>query len=406
MADYNTADLDLTSDLDAGPGDAALADVNPVLVSPPGAQPKHGDAKAVNEVERQQTTTPSDKAPAKELTLRDQLSNAFKGQQDKPEVVAEPAKEASPPPALVKDADGKYRLPDGTFAGAQQITAFEAAQAPAQVEQSPAVAGMTPLERQQFQSLPAEIQQYVGRTMEDLNSRASRYNEYDAIEQNILGPRRQAFAQQGMNPLVALNQLFALSDYAGTDPAGFTLWFADQHKLDLDKMLDERDAALANVDPVVRGLQGQVQQLAGTLQQLQQRDVQAVQTSNLDTVQQFAAEKDASGALKRPYITDVTESWASHIGAIRAANPHMPNAEVLQKAYDNACWSDPAVRAKMQQPAANVQTATDRAQVAAARHAGGSVVGAPAGDSNTHVNNPNRSVREELEAQFASARAI
>ena len=399
-------DLDITSDLGDGANDAALADVNStVLVTPPGAQPKHGDAKPVNEVERQQPTTPSEKSPTKELTLRDQLSNAFKGQQEKPTAQAAPAGEAAP--SLVKDAEGKYRLPDGTFAGAQQIAAFEAAaNTPAPTEQSPVLTGMTPLEQQQFQSLPAEIRQFVGRTMEDLNSRASRYNEYDAIEQNIIGPRRQAFAQEGSNPVVALNQLFALSDFAGRDPAAFTLWFADQHKLDLDKMLDERDAAQANVDPVVRDLQGKVNELAGTLQQFQQRDVQAVQSSNLQTVQQFAAEVDASGALKRPYITDVTDAWATQIGAIRSANPNMANADVLQKAYENACWSDPAVRAKMQTASAGVQQTADTARVAAARHAGGSVVGAPAGDSNTHVNNPNRSVREELEAQFAAARAI
>ncbi len=406
------SDVDITSDLTDG-SDGALGDRpyngqtdNSVMQAPPGTQPVHGDAKQVNKVD-----APAEK-PAQELTLRDQLSNAFKGKQGEPTAQAEAQSAQAPKPAetlaLTKDSDGKYRMPDGTFASTEQVQAFESAgkAAPeASQQQSPVIAGLTAQEAQQFQSLPAELRQYVERTMEGLNTRAARYAEYDQLEQ-LIGPRREAFASQGSTPLVALNQLFALSDFAGNKPGEFVLWFADQHKLDLDALQDARDAANAGATPEMQELRGQVQQLSGQLQQFQSTGQQAAHQANLDAVQNFAAAKDASGVLARPYLTDVMDGWATQITAVRAANPNMPNSEVLQKAYDNACWADPAVRGKMQQAASEASRTSEAARTAAAKSAGSSISGGPVGEASTLPNNSNRSLREELESQFAAARAV
>lgn len=407
-------DIDITADLTGGADDAALGDLphgaqdnNAHMDVPPGTVPAHGaDAKRVN-----QQDTGKDKA---EPSLRDQLSSAFKAPNGQP-TDQQQAQTAKPPattdkPALTKDGEGKYRQADGTFASAEQIAAFEAAQAASpqnqqQQQQSPVLQGLTPVEQQQFQSLPAELRQYVERTMEGLNTRGARYAEYDAIEQQILGPRRQAFAAEGSNPVVALNQLFQLSDFAGRDPGNFVLWFAQSRNLDLDALLDARDAQ-QTADPTVRQLQGQVQQLTGTLNTFQQGQAQAEQQARLNEVQTFASETDEAGGLKRPYLTDVMDAWATQITAFRTANPSMPNTEVLQKAYDAACWGDPGVRTKMQQAANTQQRQQDAARVAAAKQAGSSVTGAPSGDVSTIPNNANRTLREELQDQFNAARAV
>lgn len=424
MRDPDGHDIDITSDLTGGADDGALADPAPQqrqpdsssYTPPAGTQPKHGnDILNVNQAQPSQEQ--QTKAPAKEPSLREQLSSAFKGTDNKPTDQQQAQNASQPsqaPAALTRDADGKYRNPDGTFASAEQVSAFEAAQKNAQPQQgantppsqSPAIAGLTPVEQQQLQSLPAELRQYVERTMEGLNTRAQRYSEYDLIEQQILGPRREALMAQGSNPVIALNQLFALSDFAGRDPGNFVMWFSQQHGLDLDALLDARDAQNANVDPRVQQLEGQVQQLAGTVQQFQQRDVQAAQQANLTAVQNFAEERDASGNLLRPHLTDVMDDWATQITAIRASNPNMPNAEVLQRAYDNACWSNPTVRGRMQEAMQKQQREADAARVAAAKAAGSSVTGAPAGNASTIPNNSNRSLRDELQAQFNAARAV
>lgn len=426
MRDPNGHDgmsYDITQDLTDG-RDGALADnvpqngFNATQQAPAGTQSVFGRDAQPQHAETPQQGTQKPTPPAKEPSLREQLSSAFKGTEGEP-TNQQQAQSANPqqaaPPALTKDGEGKYRNPDGTFASTEQVAAFEAAQAGTQQQQqtpttqaSPVLAQMTAAEAQQFQSLPAELQQYVGRTMEDLNTRAARYSEYDLIEQSILGPRRQAFQAEGTTPAVALNQLFAMSDFAGRDPGNFVLWFSQQRGLDLDALLDARDAAQsANpVDPRVQQLEGQVQQLAGTVQQFQNGAQQQAHQANLNAVQAFATAQDANGTLLRPHLTDVMDGWAAQITAVRAANPNMPNDEVLQKAYDNACWSDPNVRGKMQQ-AANAQAqAAEAARVQAARQAGSSVTGAPAGEASTIPNNSNRSIREELESQFAAARAV
>jgi hypothetical protein len=407
MRDPNGHDVDITSDLTDDASDASLGDVpnnarhDATPATPPGTQPVHGEAQQRNRVDT------TDKQP--EPSLRDQLSSAFKGNDGQP--AAQEDAQSAQAPALTKDGEGKYRNPDGTFASTEQVAAFEAAQQPASdtaaQSQSSAPAGLTPVEAQQFQSLPAELRQYVERTMEDLNTRATRYSEYDLIEQSILGPRREAFQAEGMTPAVALNQLFALSDFAGRDPSNFVLWFSEQRGLDLDALLDARDAATQNVDPVVAQLQSEVQRLTGTVQQFQQQGVQSAQEANLQVVQNFATEKEADGTtMKRPYLTDVMDGWTTQISAVRAANPQMPHNEVLQKAYENACWSDPVVRGKMQSASQAATQQAQQARVQAAKAAGSSVTGGPAGEPSTLPNNSNRSLRDELQSQFAAARAV
>lgn len=395
-----TDDIDITSDLTDG-GDGYLADTLPQGANnsepqaPEGTQSVHGDVQQRNAADNSQQKA--------EPSLRDQLSSAFKGADEKPTNQQDAATVA---PTLTKDGEGKYRHIDGTYASAEQVAAFEAAQKQpvqqdqAQQPQSP-VQGLTPAEQQQFQSLPAELRQFVERTMEDMNTRAARYGEYDLIEQ-VIGPRRQAFVAEGTTPAVAVQQLFAMSDFAGQNPGDFVLWFAQQRGLDLDALLDARDAQQQNVSPEVRALQGQVQQLSGTIQQFQQQGQQVAQQANIQQVEAFALERDATGALKRPYLNDVLDGFTAQITAVQRMQPNLSNAEVLERAYQNACWSDVNIRAKMQN-AQNVQQQQERA--AAAKRAGSSVTGAPAGGSNTTPNNANRTLREEIAEQFAAARA-
>lgn len=398
-------EYDITSDLIEGGTTPAAApdtvqhgsqDRGAALVTPPGAEPR----TAVDAL-------PPEKAQP-DNSVRDTLTAAFKGTDNKP--TDQQGATSAAPPALTKDSAGKYRLTDGTFANADQVAAFERAQAPAanttDQAKPPLLEGLTPVELQQFQSLPAELRQYVERTMEGLNTRAARYGEYDRIEQGIIASRREAFQQQGYTPETAISQLFQLSDFAGNDPSNFVLWFAKQHDLDLDALLDARDAAdtAGASDPQIAALKGEVQTLAGQVQGMTAERQAQEHQARLTNVQNFAVEKDDKGALKRQYLPDVMDDWPHHITAIKAANPTMPSDEVLQKAYDAACWANPNVRSKMQQ-AASAGRITDPAAVKQARGAAVSITGAPSGNVSTTPNNSARTVRDELQAAFASARA-
>lgn len=399
-------DVDITQDLSDG-SDGGLSDTRPVnaampnteLLTPPGTQPVFGqNAKQVNTVEQ----------PVKqqELSLRDQLSSAFKDDSNKPtdqqnaQNVQPTNAPTEPSATLTQDGDGRWHNADGSFASQDQVNAFVNANLHQGQQAEPQfLTGMTPVEQQQFKSLPAELQQYVGKTMEGLNNQAQRLNEYDLIEQQIIGPRRNALSQNGFTPATALNQLFALSDFASRDPGSFVLWMAQQHNLDLDAMLDARDAQQQSNDPNVVALQQTIQGLQTQVNGFFQQQQQQAHTANLDIVQQFSAEKDETGTFKRPYVTDVMNEWGSHVSALRQSNPQMRPQELLQRAYDAACWGNPQVRAKMQAAVATNNRQEEATKVQRATAAGSSINGAPQTASG-QPNNTSRNLREELEHQF------
>lgn len=391
MADIADS-VDLTSDLNGQSSDAVPYHGNDV--------PQNQAPQAAPEAP---PPAPDQKAPE---SIRDMLTQAFKTQTEPPPADGQPAVPEAPAPDLVKVGD-VYRHKDGRFASAEEVKAFEArpsGQMPPAVppaEQPPAppapfLQHLTPLEQQQFTSLPAELRQFVERTMEDVSNRASRYGEYDFLEQNIIGPRREAWAQGGMNPAVALSELLNLSDFAGRDPGQFALWFADQHKLDLDQLLDERDAQQGTQDPRLNGLQQEIAQLRNTIQGFVGGTAERETQANLQVVQGFAVEKDAQGNLAYPYFAEVANDIRNYLPVIRNQQPHLQGYEALKAAYDMAVWANPSTRGRMQQAQMDALKTQAAADAARARQAGTSINGAPNGDASAQPNNPNRSVRDEL----------
>src|SRR6187399_214198 len=279
------------------------------------AQPYHSTDVPVNRQVDVPSVLPDDKEPTEPpASLRDTLTDAFKGTEapkvDAPPQAEVPSVQSLPEGVteLVKVGE-RFHRKDGSFASREEIDAFNAATAAPQGQQAPVqppawAGGLTELEKTQYAALPAEIRQFVERTMESVDQRSAQLQEYAQLEQMIIGPRREAWAANGANPASALNQLLALSDFAGKDPGQFVMWFADQHKLDLDAMLDARDAATAAnggaPDPHIAGLQQQIQQLQNTIGGFTNQTLQQQQAQNMRLVAEFTDEKDASGQLVRP----------------------------------------------------------------------------------------------------------
>jgi hypothetical protein len=382
------ADLDITQDLNEQGG----------------AQPYHGDAVPQNQLPSKVDETPAGEASTPSPSLRDTLTDAFKGEVapkvDPP--LVDPKSPSTPVsgdpavPELVKVGDRWHRK-DGSFASREEIDALNTGSSPAPVE-LPWMQGLTPVERQQFTSLPAETRQFVERTMDSVMQREAQYSEYDMIEQ-VIGPRRQPWAENGMNPVVALNQLFSLSDFAGKDPGNFVMWFADQHNINLDVLLDERDQAAQQQgagDPRFIGLQQEIAQLRNTIGGFTSQTVQQQQAHNMRLVQQFIDEKDAGGNPAHPYFNDVSNEIAQHVAMLRQQQPYLSENELLKASYDFATYNNPRIRGELQ--AQSLKAAQDQAAAAAARARGAavSINGGPAGDTSTQPNNANRTLRDTL----------
>lgn len=323
-----------------------------------------------------------DKA-AKPLSLRDQISNSLKGDGD------------TPPAAAL---DGKVRDPaTGQFVTKPADQVVDPNAAPVQ-----SVAVPQGIDPTVFQALPAETQAQLARTMDDLNARQQRVAVLDQVEK-LIAPRRQAWALNGMTESQALNQLFALSDYAGRDPAGFIQYMAQQNNVDLEQVVLGQEP----VDPKYAALEAQLRELQNGRTQEQQQRVQAAHNETVNHVVAFASEKGQDGQLLRPYFDQLGSEVLPFISAVKQQNPNMPHNQVLQEAYDRACWGSPSIRTKMQAAATAVSDAErlrmEAERVGKARNASTSVrPGTPAASSTAPADGGG-SLRDTIRASMAAA---
>lgn len=339
---------------------------------------------------RTDTQTHQDGEPAK--SLRDQLSSALKAPEETP--------------ANAQQDGGRVRDPaTGKFVSA-------AAQSPASDQPAAQTAQPGAVEVPQglqisadvFASLPAETQAQLARTMEYVNSRAGLLQSLEPLEQ-LIAPRREAWRMNGWTEDQAVGQLFALSDYATRDPAGFIQYFANQSGIDLEDLVFGEDEN--PVDPNVAALQSELaevrQMLYGNVQQQQQQQHGQV----VNQVLAFLDEKNESGELLRPYASDIGNDYLEFIRIEKERNPGADMRTVLQKAYDRACWANDSVREKMQAASAAAAQAEQLRQAAEraskARSAGVSPAsGTPS--SSAAVSSPaSGDLREAIRAAMHSA---
>jgi hypothetical protein len=384
-------DFDIVSDLNGG--DATIS-------ANEGDTGAHGkDAVSVNRgasreapasVEKVGKPVGDGEPPAKALSLRDQISSALKGEEGTPAVASQ---------------DGKVRNPDGTFAAKPAVDPAAPAVYPAAPVTDPAAAAPVAvpagIKPEVFQSLPAETQAQLARTMDDIAQSQQRFARLDQVEQ-LISPRRDAWALNGMTDAQALNQLLALSDFATKDAAGFIQYFAQNNGVKLEDLVFQAEP----VDPTTKALQDRITQLESAKEQetLQQR--QAAHTQTVESVTAFATEAGQDGKPLRPYFADLGDEIMPLITAVKSKNPSWTHTQVLQEAYDRACWGTPSIRAKMQaaaDAAGEAQRLRDAAaKVEAARSASASVrSGAPTGTP-AAPNDAGRSLRDTIRASIAA----
>lgn len=373
------AEIDITADLSSGDFDAGSTSH---VATPAGAQPHHGtDTVHANAVDR---PTDTQRKPDKGLSLRDQLSTAFKGE-TAPDAAAAAAQ------AAVDRGDG--RTPTGQFAPkAGEPGSEQQGQQPAAVQ---APQGFDPA---LFASLPAETQQHVAQTMAGVEEQAARYRGYEGLEA-VIGPRRQAWAMNGTSEAQAVNQLLAISDFATQSPTDFIGWFAGQHGIDLAQVAEGSADPDQYIDPAVQELQQQVERLNGTITQMTQGQATAQHQSLVDFTAQFATEVGTDNAPLRPYFGELGNSIVPYIQQVKAENPSASHKEVLSEAYDRACWATPSVRTKLLAAQEAKRLSEQSGRAARAQQASSSVTGdAPGTNAQKPADIGSGSVRDTLRA--------
>jgi hypothetical protein len=368
VSDLNSGDVDTAESHGSIPVNAGDVPVNAV--------------PAVREVQPQPIPVQDRKESGdKPLSLRDQISSALKGDG------------TDTPPVARQDG----RNPDGTFAAKQPAVVDPNAAAPAGAP----VATPRGLDQATFQTLPAETQAMLARTMGELEQARGRYAQLDQVEQ-LIGPRRQAWALNGMTESSALGQLLALSDFAGRDPKGFIKYMAENSGVDLAQLVYEQPI----VDPGMTAMQAEIASLKQQLTGFNTQQQQAAHTATVNEVIAFASEKGGDGHPLRPYFDELGHNVLPFIEAVRSQNPSWSKAQILQTAYENACWGTPSVRAKLQS-AANAVGDAERIRMAAekgnrAKAASVSVrTGSPASPG-TPPDTANKSLRDTIRASIST----
>jgi hypothetical protein len=203
---------------------------------------------------------------------------------------------------------------------------------------------MSAKDREAFYTLPPESQQWISdrvksqeadytrKTMEVAEQRKM----YDKLEQAI-APRRQQFAMDGMDDGTAIGQLLALSDYAASDPVGFSRYLLNQRGIPISA-LTEPDVE-NHVDPQMLAMQNRLQGFENhfSQQQAQQSEQEGAVVSGV--IDGFASDNPFYGELESEMIPIVS--------ALRESKPGLTSEQYLATAYKMAIAANDEVAAKI-----------------------------------------------------------
>lgn len=192
-------------------------------------------------------------------------------------------------------------------------------------------------QRETFGKLPREAQEiilarhkdmqedYTRKTTELANARKP-VDEINAI----LEPYKQEMELAGVKPHDVLQRLLAAQRYLQSDPVNGVKWLAQQFNVDLSSFAPKPDEAY--VDPTVKALRDELNQLKASLQQreatAQNQNVSAAQKM----ISEFAEAKNDDGTAKHPHYESLKSVMA----------PIVATGKTLEEAYDIARYTIPA----------------------------------------------------------------
>jgi hypothetical protein len=166
---------------------------------------------------------------------------------------------------------------------------------------------------------------------------ADKTKTYDRLEQ-VLAPRRQQLAMDGMDDSTAVGQLFALSDMANADPVGFVKQLFNARNIPLSA-LTESGGDVAT-DPQLAAMQNKLQGFENYFTQQAAQSQRQAETAINSDVEAFAKENEHYAELETEMIPVVA--------ALRQSDPSLTNQDALAKAYKMAIAANPVVSAKIE----------------------------------------------------------
>ena len=216
---------------------------------------------------------------------------------------------------------------------------------PAEAQTITAPQSMSAKDREKFYALPSDQQawitdrvkqqeaDYTKKTMEIAEQRKA----YDKLEQ-VIAPRRQQLAMDGMDEGTAIGQLFALSDFASENPVGFVQYLMQQRGIPLSA-LTQSGQGQSQADPQLTAMQREIHGLKDYFtRQTQAQQAQQVQGVQTD-IQTFASEHE--------FYSELEQDMIPLVAGFRQSHPGLSNKDYLAKAYKAALAVNDEVAAKV-----------------------------------------------------------
>jgi len=203
---------------------------------------------------------------------------------------------------------------------------------------------MSAKDREAFYSLPPESQQWISdrvksqeadytrKTMEVAEQRKL----YDKLEQAI-APRRQQFAMNGMDEGTAIGQLLALSDYADSDPVGFTRYLLEQRGIPVSALSE--NVGEYSVDPQLLAMQNRLQGFENYFSQQQNQQLEQQGEVVSGVIEDFAT--------ANPFYEELEREMIPIVSALRESKPGLTSDQYLQMAYKMALATNDEVSGKI-----------------------------------------------------------
>ena len=203
---------------------------------------------------------------------------------------------------------------------------------------------MSVKDREAFYTLPPESQQWISdrvksqeadytrKTMEVAEQRKI----YDRLEQAI-APRRQQFAMSGMDDSTAIGQLLALSDYAESDPVGFSRYLLNQRGIPISALTEP--GVENHVDPQMLAMQNRLQGFENHFSQQQAQQEQQEGAVVSGVIDGFASDN--------PFYSELESEMIPIVSALRESKPGLTSEQYLATAYKMAVAANDEVAAKI-----------------------------------------------------------
>ena len=307
-----------------------------------------------------------DDVAVQQESMDDFMGAQFDALEEEPaEVAAEPETLASGEPDAQPDSAAE--AVDADVADDDGGPEDQAATAPPQ--------SMSAKDRETFYALPPESQKWISdrvRSQEADYTRktmklAEERRSHDKLEQAI-APRRQQLARDGMDEGTAVGQLFALSDFATSDPVGFTRHLFSQTGIPLSALT--ANAQEQRGDPQILAMQQRLQGFENYFTQQQATELHSQSAAVSGVIEKFAD--------SNPFYAELEGDMIPIVESLRATKPGLTSDQYLQRAYKMALAGNDDVSAKaevdLRAKAESDRVSKAKKEATAARKAGGTNV--------------------------------